>query len=84
MSREVHHDGGRLRPHAVTHRHVVEHDDGTVSAIAVRGVPALVCELCEQHYYEPEVTDAIVTLLTNAEVAPGQAIAIDYAPAHAA
>jgi hypothetical protein len=84
MSSEVHHDGGRLRPQAVTHRHVVEHADGTVSAIAVRGVPALVCQLCESHYYEPEVTDVIVTLLTNAEVAPGRAVAIDYPAAHAA
>lgn len=84
MSGDVHHDGGRLRPDSVGHRHVIEHDDGTVSAIVVRGVPALVCDLCEEVYYEPSVTDAVVRLLEQADVAPGQAIAVDYAPADAA
>lgn len=85
MSSEVHHhDGGHLRAGSVTHRHVVEHEDGTVSAIAVRGVPALVCEVCEERYYEPEVTDAIVKLLKETDVAPGRAVAIDYSTADAA
>lgn len=75
---DMHHDGGRLRAGTVSHRHVVEHDDGTVSAVVVRGVPALVCELCEQTYYEPEVTDTIVELLQTVEVEAGQATAVDY------
>lgn len=84
MNSEVHHDGGRLCARSVTHRHVVEHEDGTVSAVAVRGVPALVCEICEEHYYEQEVTDAIVKLLRETDVAPGQAVAIEYSAADAA
>lgn len=84
MSGDVHHDGGRLRQSAVAHRHVVEHDDGTVSAILVRDVPALVCDLCEEVFYEPRVTDAVVRLLQQTDVAPGQAVAVDYAPAEAA
>jgi hypothetical protein len=47
MSGDLHHDGGRLRQASVAHRHVVEHDDGTVSAIVIRDVPALICDLCE-------------------------------------
>lgn len=39
------------------------HDDRTVSAIVVRDVPALVCDLCEEVCYEPHVTDAVVRLL---------------------
>jgi hypothetical protein len=84
MRGEVHHDGGRLRQACVAHRHVVEHDDGTVSAIVVRDVPALVCDLCEETYYEPRVTDAVVRLLQQTDIASGQAIAVDYAPADAA
>lgn len=84
MNGEVHHDGGRLRQSSVAHRHVVEHDDGTVSAIVVRDVPALVCDLCEETYYEPRVTDAVVRLLQQTDIASGQAIAVDYAPADAA
>lgn len=84
MGGEVHHDGGRLRQASVTHRHVVEHDDGTVSAVVIRGVPALVCEVCEEAYYEPAVTKAIVALLERSDVAPGQAVAVEYAPADAA
>jgi YgiT-type zinc finger domain-containing protein len=78
MSDDLHFDGGRLRRQNVSHRHVVEHDDGRVSAVVVRGVPALACELCEESYYEPDVTDAIVDLLSKIEVAPGEAIAVDY------
>lgn len=50
----------------------------------VRGVPALVCELCEESYYEPAVTDAVVELLKDTAVAPGQAVAVDYRSADAA
>jgi hypothetical protein len=78
MSDDLHFDGGRLRRQNVSHRHVVEHDDGRVSAVVVRGVPAIACELCEESYYEPDVTDAIVDLLSQIEVAPGEAIAVDY------
>lgn len=84
MSSDVHHDGGRLRRACVAHRHVVENDDGTVSAIVVRDVPALVCDLCEEVYYEPGVTDAVVRMLEQTDVAPGRAIAIVYAPSDAA
>ena len=84
MRGDMHHDGGRLRQASVAHRHVVEHDDGTVSAIVVRDVPALVCDLCEETYYEPRVTDAVVRLLQQTDIASGQAIAVDYAPADAA
>ncbi|MDP9021504.1 MAG: YgiT-type zinc finger protein, partial [Actinomycetota bacterium] len=59
-------------------------DDGTVSAIVIRDVPAFVCDLCEEAYYEPRVTDAVVRLLEQTDVAPGRAIAVDYAPADAA
>lgn len=31
------------------------------------------CDLCEETYYEPTVTDAIVQLLEETDVAPGQA-----------
>jgi len=84
MSGDVHHDGGRLRQSTVVHRHVVEHHDGTVSAVVIRDVPALVCDLCEGAYYDPRVADAVMRLLEQTDVAPGQAITVDYAPAHAA
>lgn len=84
MTMSVHFDGGQLHRLPVTHEHVVEHDDGQVSAIVVRRVPALVCELCEESYYEPAVTDAVVELLKETAVAPGQAIAVDYPSADAA
>jgi YgiT-type zinc finger domain-containing protein len=80
---DVHSDGGRLRPATVTHQHVVEHDGGEVSAIVVRGVPALVCELCEEQYYEPAVTDAIVAILQQTRTAPGEAVTVDYRSADA-
>jgi YgiT-type zinc finger domain-containing protein len=83
MSGETHFDGGRLRRSSTMHRHVIEHDDGRVSAIVVRGVPALVCDLCEETYYEPEVTDAVVAILNETEVAPGEAIAVEYRTAQA-
>jgi YgiT-type zinc finger domain-containing protein len=84
MSTDVHFDGGHLRRSSVIHEHVIEHSDGQVSAIVVRGVPALVCELCEESYYEPAVTDVVVALLKEARVGPGEAVAVDYRSADAA
>ena len=84
MNSDCHFDGGRLRPSTVGHRHVIEHDDGQVSAVVVRGVPALVCEVCEDAFYEEAVTDAVVELLQQTVVAPGEAIAVDYRTADAA
>lgn len=55
-----------------------------MSAIVVRGVPALVCAWCEESYYEPAVTDAVVALLNEAPVVPGEAVAVDYPSADAA
>lgn len=55
-----------------------------MSAIVVRGVPALVCDLCEEADYETETTDAVVRLLRDTGVAPGQAVAVDFAPREAA
>lgn len=81
---DIHHDGGRLRGATVPHLHVIEHDDGSVSAIVIRGVPALVCEVCEESYYDPAVTDAVVELLRATDVPPGRALAIDYPTVDAA
>ncbi len=78
MASDIHHDGGRLDPIEVSHRHVIEHDDGSVSAVVIRGVPALACELCEETYYEPGVTETIVELVEHVTVGPGEAVAIDY------
>ncbi|MDQ3931794.1 MAG: DUF4258 domain-containing protein [Actinomycetota bacterium] len=64
--------------------HVVVGQDDIIDAIVVRDVPALVCDLCEEVYYEPRVTDAVVRLLEQTDVAPGQAIAVEYTPADAA
>lgn len=84
MTRDTHYDGGRLRPKTVSHRHVIEHDDGWVSAVVVRGVPALACEMCEETYYEADVTDRIVDLVGHVEVGPGQAVGVDYPKGDAA
>jgi hypothetical protein len=84
MASDIHHDGGRLHRVTVSHRHVIEHEDGSVSAVVVRGVPALACELCEETYYEPNVTDRIVDLVAHVTVGPGEAVAIDYPKADAA
>jgi hypothetical protein len=84
MSGEEHFDGGRLQAAVVTHRHVIEHDDGQASAIVLRGVPARVCDLCEDAYYEESVTDALVSLIERTAVAPGQAVAVQFPAADAA
>lgn len=84
MASDIHHDGGRLDRIEVSHRHVIEHDDGSVSAVVIRGVPALVCDLCEETYYEPGVTATVVDLVENVKVGPGEAVAIDYPSADAA
>lgn len=84
MATDTHNDGGRLWPTAVSHRHVMEHDDGSVSAVVVRGVPALACELCEATYYEPAVTDRIVEVIEHLGVARGEAVAVNYPKGDAA
>ncbi len=71
-------DGGSLRRSTFVHRHVLEHEDGRVSAIVIRGVPAPACEICEAVFYEPEVTDTVAAILQRTREAPGEAVALDY------
>ncbi len=84
MSGEVHHDGGRLRQTSVapdTSWNTTTAPSAPSSSAMCRPSFAI---LCEEVYYEPRVTDAVVRLLEQTDVAPGRAIAVDYAPAKAA
>jgi hypothetical protein len=67
---EAHYDGGRLRRSTAAHPHVAEREDGSMSAVLVRGVPALICDLCEETYYEQPASDTIVGLLEQVPVPP--------------
>jgi len=43
-------------------------------------VPALVCDLCEEACYEPDMTDAVVALLKETEIGPARQSPSSTAP----
>lgn len=78
------HDEGRLVEDLVTYDHVVHHDDGTASLLVVTGVPASVCDVCDEYWFDEDVGFALARLLQDQTLEPSEVRRIDWSPAHAA
>ncbi|MGH8910393.1 MAG: hypothetical protein ACRD0K_28830 [Egibacteraceae bacterium] len=57
--------GGTLRTGTTTFTHTFHHDDGTVSTVTVRNVPALIDAASDEVFFVPEVTDRLVELISR-------------------
>jgi hypothetical protein len=78
------HDDGELREGSVDYDHVVHRRNGMASLLVVTGVPASVCDVCDEYWFDEEVGFALARLLEEHEPAPGEVRRIDWSPAHAA
>ena len=83
MTRHAH-DDGRLAEGLVEYDHVVHHDDGTASLLVVAGVPASVCDVCDEYWFDQEVGFALARLLEEQALGPGEIRRIEWSPAHSA
>lgn len=78
------HDDGRVTERPIDYDHVVHRPDGTASLLVVTGVPASVCDVCDEYWFSEEIGFALARLLEEHEPDPGEIRRIDWTPAHAA
>jgi hypothetical protein len=83
MSRHRH-DGGRLVRRTVDYEYVAHHDADQPGLLVVTGVPADVCELCDEHWFPEEDGFELTRLLGEHEPGPGQIHTIDWLGSRAA
>jgi hypothetical protein len=78
------HDGGRLVNRPVDHDHVFHHQDDEAGLLTVTGVPAAVCDLCDEYWFDDAVGFALSRLLLEHRPGPGEIRSIRWPQAHAA
>lgn len=78
------HDGGKLVNRRVDYDHVVHHPDGEAGLLTVTGVPAAVCDLCNEYWFDDAVGFALARLVGEHQPGPGEIRAIEWLQAHAA
>ena len=83
MTRHMH-DEGQLAERRVDHDYVVHHADGEPGLLVVTRVPALVCDVCDEHWFDDTVGFALSRLLRENEPGPGEIRTIEWFEAHAA
>jgi hypothetical protein len=83
MTRHTH-DDGELIERRVDHDHVVHHPNAEPGLLVVRGVPALVCDACDEHWFDENVGFALSRLMQQHEPGPGEVRTIEWLEADAA
>lgn len=83
MSRHAH-DNGQLVERPVVYDHVVHHADDDPGLLVVTGVPASVCEVCDEYWFDEAVGFDLSRLLQEHEPGPGEVHTIGWVEAHAA
>jgi hypothetical protein len=83
MTRHTHDDGQRVE-RRVDHDYVVHHADDEPGLLVVTGVPAAVCDVCDEYWFDDSVGFALSRLLQQHEPGPGDIRTIEWVRAHAA
>lgn len=78
------HDDGRLVSGAVDYDYVVHHDEGEPGLLVVTGVPAAICQVCDEYWFDDSVGFALSQLLQRQSPSPGQVRTISWLEADAA
>jgi hypothetical protein len=78
------HDNGHLVERAVDYDYVVHHADGEPGLLVVTGVPASVCDLCDEYWFDDAVGFELSRFLEESEPGPGEVRTIGWVEAHAA
>jgi hypothetical protein len=77
MSRHVH-DGGEVVSTTIDYDFVEHYDSDEPGLLVVRGVPALTCRLCDEHWFNEDVGFDLVGLLVRHAPGPGEISTIDW------
>jgi hypothetical protein len=77
MTRHTH-DGGHLVDGFVDYDYVVHHPDAEPGLLVVTGVPAAVCRLCDEHWFDDAVGFDLSRTLRAHEPGPGQVRTVSW------
>ena len=83
MTRHTH-DEVQLAQRHVDYDFVVHHSDDEPGLLVVSGVPASVCELCDEYWFDDAVGFALSRRLQDDEPAPGEVRTIEWLQSNAA
>lgn len=78
------HDDGQLVASSVDYDYVVHHDEGDPGLLVVTDVPAEVCQVCDEYWFDESVGFALSQLIQRHAPAPGQVLTISWVEADAA
>lgn len=78
------HDDGQLVASSVDYDYVVHHDEGGPGLLVVTDVPAEVCPVCDEYWFDDSVGFALSQLIQRHSPAPGQVLTISWVEADAA
>jgi YgiT-type zinc finger domain-containing protein len=83
MTRHTH-DDGQLVAGSVDYDYVVHHEDDEPGLLVVKDVPAQVCQVCDEYWFDDAVGFGLSRLLQQHEPRPGQVRTISWFEADAA
>lgn len=78
------HDNGELVRRPVDYDYVEHHDDADPGLLVVTGVPAEVCQACDEYWFDEETGLALADLIGEHRPAPGEVRTIAWVESSAA
>jgi hypothetical protein len=78
------HGGGRLVNRPVDYDYVVHHQHGEAGLLTVTGVPAVVCDLCDEYWLDDTVGFELSGFLAEHPPGPGEFRSIQWPQVQAA
>lgn len=83
MTRHTH-DNGQVVERPIDYDYVVHHADAEPGLLVITGVPARVCPLCDEYWFDDTVGFELARLVQESEPDPGEVRTIGWVEAHAA
>ena len=83
MSRHTHDDGELIR-RMVDYDYVHHHEGEQPGLLVVRGVPAEVCAVCDEYWFDEDIGFALSQVLEDHTPASGRVVTVDWVEVQAA
>ena len=83
MTRHTH-DDGQVVERPIDYDYVAHHADAEPGLLVITGVPAMVCTLCDEYWFDDTAGFELSRLAQESEPDPGEVRTIGWAGAHAA
>lgn len=78
------HDDGHLVDRSVDYDYVVHHPEAEPGLLVVTGVPAAVCDVCDEYWFDDAIGFELSRLLKDHEPGAGEVRTIGWVEARAA